>query len=344
MREDILVRRVGRAGRITLNRPEALNALTYDMCLRIEAALDTWKTDDQIALVVIDAVGERAFSAGGDIAVMYETGRAGDFAYGRKFWADEYRMNAKVFNFPKPYVAFMQGYTMGGGVGVSCHGSHRVVGDSSRIAMPECGIGLIPDVGGSFLLAHAPGHLGEYLGTTGTRMGPGDAIHAGFADYYIPEAEWPALISTLEEDGDCRAIENAARPQPPASLADRQSAVDEHFAGASIFDIVLSLEGCDDDFCTQTLAALRKHSPLSVACTIEVIHRVRGFDRIEPALEQEYHFTWRAAESGDFLEGIRAAIIDKDRAPKWRHKRIEDVTESDMQDMLKPLPPGALEF
>ena len=188
---DILIRKIGRAGRITLNRPDALNALTYAMIHDIEAALDAWRDDDEVALVVIDAAGEKAFSAGGDIAEMYRTGTAGDFAYGRTFWADEYRVNAKIAEYPKPYVAFMQGFTMGGGVGVSCHGSHRVVGESSRIAMPECGIGLIPDVGGSFLLARAPGRLGEYLGTTGTRMGPGDAIFAGFADLFIPEAAGP---------------------------------------------------------------------------------------------------------------------------------------------------------
>jgi enoyl-CoA hydratase len=140
---------------------------------------------------VIDAAGDKAFCAGGDIAEMYATGTAGDFDYGRRFWADEYRMNAKLFNFPKPVVTFLQGFTMGGGVGVGCHGSHRIVGDSSQIAMPECGIGLVPDVGGSLILARAPGRLGEYLGTTAARMGPGDAIHAGFADYYIPEDAGP---------------------------------------------------------------------------------------------------------------------------------------------------------
>ena len=183
---DIHIRTTGRAGRITLNRPDALNALTYEMCLAIEAAIDAWATDAQIALVIIDAVGDRAFCAGGDIQEMYDTATRGNFEYGRKFWADEYRLNNKIAHFPKPYIAFMQGFTMGGGVGVSAHGSHRIVDDASRIAMPECAIGLVPDVGGSVLLACAPGRLGEYLGTTGTRMGPADAIHAGFADHYIP--------------------------------------------------------------------------------------------------------------------------------------------------------------
>ena len=156
MTDDILIRRQGRAGRITLNRPKALNALTYGMCLEIDRALRAWADDPEVACVVIDAVGERAFCAGGDIQVMYETGTAGDYAYGRRFWADEYRMNAQIAEYPKPYIALMQGFTMGGGVGVACHGSHRIVGRSSRIAMPECAIGLVPDVGGSALLARAP--------------------------------------------------------------------------------------------------------------------------------------------------------------------------------------------
>lgn len=183
---DIDIRVEGKIGRITLNRPKALNAMTYEMGLAIEAALDDWANAPDVALILIDAVGDKAFCAGGDIQEMYDTASNGDFEYGRNFWADEYRMNAKLANFPKPYIALMQGFTMGGGVGISCHGSHRVVCENSQIAMPECNIGLVPDVGGTLLLARAPGRLGEYLGTTAARMGAGDAIYAGFADYYIP--------------------------------------------------------------------------------------------------------------------------------------------------------------
>ena len=344
MSDDILIRRQGRAGRITLNRPQALNAVTWEMCLAIERALDAWREDDEVALVVIDAAGERAFSAGGDIAEMYRTASRGDYVYGRRFWADEYRMNAKIANYPKPYVAFMQGFTMGGGVGVSCHGTHRIVGDSSRIAMPECGIGLVPDVGGSLLLARAPGRLGEYLGTTGTRMGPGDAIHAGFADFYIPEADWPALIEALETSGDADLIAAAARPAPESPLKALQTGIDDFFAGETIADIVRLLEHRGGDFAEATLETLRRHCPLSLACTIEIIHRVRGLGTIEAALGMEYRFTWRAAEMGDFVEGIRAAIIDKDRTPKWQHARIEDVSLLDVGRMLMPLGENALKI
>ncbi|MEM7643436.1 MAG: enoyl-CoA hydratase/isomerase family protein, partial [Pseudomonadota bacterium] len=179
LQTDIHIRKEGRAGRITLDRPDALNALTWDMCLEIEKALDLWHLDDDVHLLLIDGAPGRAFCAGGDIAEMHAAGTRGDYAYGQRFWADEYRMNAKLFRFPKPVVTFLHGFTMGGGVGVGCHASHRITDDTSRIAMPECAIGLVPDVGGTLILARAPGRLGEYLGTTGHRMGPGDAIHAG---------------------------------------------------------------------------------------------------------------------------------------------------------------------
>ena len=196
---DIRIRKEGRAGRITLDRPQALNALTHAMALGIDAALDAWRDDPEVAVSLIDATGARAFCAGGDLQEIYAAGRRGDFDYPRRFWAEEYRMNATIARYPKPYVALMQGYVMGGGVGVASHGSHRVVGDTSRIAMPECGIGLIPDVGGTLLLAQAPGRLGEYLGLSGHRMGPGEAIAAGFADHYVPEADWPALAERLQQ-------------------------------------------------------------------------------------------------------------------------------------------------
>ena len=288
-----------------------------------------------MALVIIDATGDKAFSAGGDIADMYRSGTEGDFAYGRRFWSDEYRLNAKIAEYPKPYVAFMQGFTMGGGVGVSCHGSHRVVGDGSRIAMPECGIGLIPDVGGSFILAKAPGRLGEYLGTTGTRMGPADAIHAGFADLYLPEDSWPALIAELENTGDASLIEG--QTPPPGLLEDREPFVATHFRGATLGDVMRSLDTDRSDLSAETRKAIMRGSPLATTCAYEAIGRVRGATSIRRALEMEYRFTFRAMEHGDFIEGIRAAIIDKDRNPHWRHLRPEDVSPAEVAKMLMPL-------
>jgi 3-hydroxyisobutyrate dehydrogenase len=341
---DIDIRIAGRAGRITLSRPKALNAMSYEMCLAIEAAFDAWRGDDAVALIVIDAAGDKAFCAGGDIAELYETGTKGDFAYGQRFWADEYRLNAKIYRYPKPVVSFLQGYTMGGGVGIGCHGSHRVVGDTSQIAMPECGIGLVPDVGGSFMLARAPGRLGEYLGTTAARMGPGDAIYAGFADIYVPEANWPALIAKVEETGSTDALPAKGKDAPDAPLRDAQGRIDAHFASGALAQIKASLDAEDSDFARATPKSMSRNSPLSMACAIEMIGRLRGRSlSIETALDMEYRFTFRAMDKGDFLEGIRAAIIDKDRNPKWQYAG-DDVPASAVDAMLQPLGDNALKL
>jgi enoyl-CoA hydratase len=337
MSEEIHIRKEGRAGRITLNRPGALNALTWEMCRRIEGALADWRDDAQVALLVIDAAGEKAFCAGGDIAEMYATGTAGDYDYGRRFWADEYRMNAALFDFPKPVATFLQGFTMGGGVGVGCHGSHRIVGETSVIAMPEVGIGLVPDVGGSLILARAPGRLGEYLGVTAARMGPGEAIHAGFADYFLPEAGWEALKEELVQTGDWTAVDRAALPAPESALAASRAEIDSAFAGSALRDIVNALTASGSDFAAAALKAMARNSPLSMACTVDLIRRVRGRDTIEAALEMEYRFTARAMEKGDFLEGIRAAIIDKDRKPRWRHESLVGASNAEVSAMLLPL-------
>ncbi|MXU65881.1 enoyl-CoA hydratase/isomerase family protein [Oceanomicrobium pacificus] len=332
---DIHTRIEGACGRITLQRPETLNALSHPMVLQIEEALDAWATDDRVRMVLVDAEGPRAFSAGGDLQSMYETGRKQNWEFGRRFWRDEYRLNAKIFNFSKPYAALMQGFTMGGGVGISCHGSHRIVGDTSRIAMPECAIGLIPDVGGTLILARAPGRLGEYLGTTGQRMGAGDAIHAGFADYYIPEADWPALTAELEQTGDWTRIDAAARPVPDSPLADDQARIDASFAGETIWDILRALP--DDGWGDGVRDRLAAQCPLSAACTVELVHRARALDRIDYALLQEYRFTSRSASEGDFIEGIRAAIIDKDGRPNWSPATLGDLTPAAVTHMLRPL-------
>ncbi len=339
---DIHIRREGRAGRITLARPKALNALSYEMCLAIDTALRTWRDDDRVALVLIDAEGDKAFCAGGDIAEMYATGTAGDYTYGRRFWADEYRMNACLAEYTKPVVSLLQGFTMGGGVGVGCHASHRVVGQSSQIAMPECGIGLVPDVGGSYLLARAPGGMGAYLGMTGARMGPGDAIRAGFADIYIEEQAWADVKSALVATGDVRALEGTAAPD--TRFADQQATIDAAFGASTPQAVEEVLQADGSDFATQALTALRRAAPLSVACTHAMLRNLADTATIRDALAQEYRFTWRAMAQADFLEGIRAAIIDKDRSPNWRHARLEDVTEGEIAAMLASLGPDELSF
>lgn len=340
---DINIRKTGKTGRITFTRPKALNAMSYEMCIAIEEALDQWASDDDVKMIVIDAEGEKAFCAGGDIAELYETGTNGNYAFGQKFWADEYRMNAKMFDFPKPVAAFMQGFTMGGGVGVGCHGSHRVVGDTSQIAMPECGIGLVPDVGGSYILAHAPGRLGEYLGLTAARLNAGDAIHAGFADYYIPEAQWPDLIEKIEATGDWSLIDEAAKHIDPGPITAQAAEIDAEFGGETLLDIVNALNAADSDFARDTLKKLSRNSPLAMGCALEIIHRVRANGTIHGALDQEYRFTYRAMEHGDFLEGIRAQIIDKDRSPQWKHE-LDKLPVMAVSQMLMPLGDAALTF
>lgn len=330
---DIIIRIEGRAGRITLNRPDALNALTYDMVLAIEGALDDWRGVD-IDLVMIDAMGVRAFCSGGDIADMYHSGQVGDLSYGRQFWRDEYRLNAKLFEYSKPVVSFLQGFTMGGGVGVGCHGSHRIVGESSQIAMPECGIGLVPDVGGSMMLARSSGHLGEYLGLTGARMGPADAVFAGFADGFIPEVHWDAVKDRLIK-GDITAIQYAL--PPTGHLQVQQAEIDRHFSTSSLAEIENSLRRSNTVFAVKARKELGRPAPLAMACCLAILRGLRGVDGIRPALEQEYRFTYRAVEQGDFIEGIRAAIIDKDRSPKWAHPTISDLRREDVDRMLEPL-------
>ena len=341
---DIDIRVTGRAGRITLTRTKALNALSYDMCLAVDAALKDWATDDAIDLVVMDAEGEKAFCAGGDIAELYQTGREGNFDYGRRFWRDEYRMNARIFEYPKPVVSFLQGFVMGGGVGLGCHGTHRVVGDSTKIAMPEVGIGLIPDVGGTLMLALAPGRLGEYLGLTGARMAAADAIHAGFADHYIPEDAWPDLIRQLEETGRTDNLVEAAKDAGESPLAAQQAEIDRCFGGEALGDILTDLGHAASAFAQDTLKLLQRNAPLSMAATVEMLHRLRaGTMSIRKALELEYRFTHRAMEKGDFLEGIRAQIIDKDRQPKWQYAD-RDVPTTAVSQMLMPLGADTLRF
>jgi len=339
---DISIRIEGKTGRITLQRPDALNAMTHAMCLEIERALDAWVNTPEVKLIVFDADGARAFCAGGDIAELYETGMKGDFAYGQRFWADEYRLNAKIFAYPKPVVSFLQGFTMGGGVGIGCHGSHRIVGETSQIAMPECGIGLVPDVGGSLMLALAPGRLGEYLGLTGTRMGADDAIYAGFADLFIAQEHWPDLITDLEHHADLGALEAAKAPAPTGVLRAQQPDIDRLFTGERLSDILTDLRTDGGDLAQGALKKMGRNAPLAMACAVEIIHRLRGSTlSIEKALDLEYRYTYRAMEHGDFLEGIRAQIIDKDRTPRWLYSDAA-VPAVAVSKMLMPLGKDAL--
>ena len=341
---DILVRTEGRVGCITLNRPQALNALTYDMAMAIDRALRSWSADPGVDMVLIDGAGEKAFCAGGDIQDLYRSGRSGDFGYGRRFWSDEYRMNARLANFPKPYVALMDGYVMGGGVGVSAHGSHRVVTERTRLAMPECTIGLVPDVGASWRLAHAPGHVGDYVGLTGARLGPADAIYAGLADGIVPSSGLASLRQALIDAADPAVLAEFWDDPGDGVLMGQRRQIDSAFGYPTLAETVHRLETEEGEWAAGTARLLRQACPISLACAFEIIRAARRATRIEDALRMEYRFVSRCMEHGNFLEGVRAAVIDKDRKPNWEPARLEDVGAETVALMLSPAEGGDLEF
>lgn len=319
---DIHVRIEGRVGRMTLSRPQALNAVNQAIVDAMTEALLAWEKDERIALVLVDAEGEKAFSAGGDLAFVYRHGKAGDIETPNRFWRDEYRLNALIDRYPKPYVAIMDGIVMGGGVGISAHGSHRVVTDNSMVAMPECAVGLVTDVGGSRLLRQAPGHMGEYLGLTGTRMKGEDAIYAGFADFYVHRRRLDDLKAALVEAGDVTALDHFAEAPPPSALAARQQDIDRIFSAPTLPGILDRLRADGSEWALKSLDSIEKGSPLSA---LMILSAVREASSIETALRNEYRFVSRVLEHGDFLEGIRAIVVDKDRKPVWRHQSISAV-------------------
>lgn len=307
------------------------------MCLEIEAALARWKPDDDVRVVLIDAAGDRAFCAGGDISEMYHSGIRGDHSYGLRYWLDEYRLNAMMATWTKPIITFLHGFTMGGGVGTGCLASHRIVGRSSRIAMPECSIGLVPDTGGSWLLARAPGRLGECLALTGMRMNPGDAIHCGFADMYCEEETWPDLRSELCRTGDADLPSRHASDPPAGRLIGLHDEVNTIFSAPSLQTIMERLQSREDDFTSECLRSMKASSPISMHCALELVRRQRNTSHIRQALELEFRFTYRAAEHGDFIEGIRARIIDRGTDPVWKHSGLTSVETREVDAMLAPL-------
>lgn len=332
---DVRCRIEGDVGRVTLNRPKALNALSHEMCLEIEVALDAWR--GRVSCVVIDAEGDKAFCAGGDIAALYQSAQRGDIEYGRGFWQDEYRLNAKLSDYPVPVVSFLQGFVMGGGVGLGCHVSHRIVCETTKVAMPECGIGLIPDVGGSLILANAPGQFGAYLGLTGARLSGGDAITCGFADTFVSYESWPEIKRQLVETGDVAVIAEMKEAAPDSEIALNSEECVQHFSHSSVLAIEDSLKAQNTEFSQRALKGLHRGAPLAACCCLEVLKLLRGTDDLRTALALEFRFTARAVAQGDFPEGIRAAIVDKDNAPRWAHDSIHAVTERDIAVMLADL-------
>lgn len=324
---DVWTRVEGRVGHITLNRPKALNALTQPMVAVVQKALSQWSRDDGVALVLIDAEGDKAFCGGGDLSGLYCSGKDGDFATGQEFWRDEYRLNRTIATYAKPYIALMDGFVLGGGVGVSAHGSHRIVTEASVIAMPECAIGLIPDAGGSHLLAMAPGHTGEYLGLTGARMTAQDAIFAGFADTFVHRHRLAALKAAIIAQGSHAAIHDFAQHPLPSALQQRRGDIDAIFCLPTLLAIMERLKAHGSQWAQQAFDAIAVGSPLSVAATFAAIRNARAHGTLDTALRDEYRFASRAMQHGDFLEGVRAIVIDKDRNPRWSHVNIGSVPD-----------------
>ncbi|MEU1673268.1 enoyl-CoA hydratase/isomerase family protein [Streptomyces roseifaciens] len=340
--DAVLLRREGRAGRITLNRPRTINALTHAMVRRIRAALDAWEHDDAVTTVVLDGAGERGLCAGGDVRAVHDDVRAGRSAGAGEFWRDEYRLNARIAAYPKPYVALMDGLVMGGGVGLSAHGGIRVVTERSAVAMPETAIGFAPDVGGTYLLSRAPGELGTHLALTTSRMGPGDAVRAGFADHFVPAARLAEFAAALAVAEPAEAVRAFAAPVPAGELAAQQDWIDHCYAAGTVEEILVRLTGSGVAEAGKAAEAILGKSPTALKVTLSALRRARRLPGLPEVLEQEYRVICASLADPDLLEGIRAQVVDKDRTPRWVPARLEDVTDADVERHFAPVDGGGL--
>lgn len=344
---ETLVERQGALGRIRLNRPKALNSLTLQMVRDIEAALDDFEHDPAIAAVLVTGEGERGLCAGGDIRAIYDGGKAGSNEP-VTFWREEYQLNARIGRFPKPYVVVMDGIVMGGGVGISVYGSHRIVTERTRFAMPETGIGFFPDVGASWFLTRQTNEFGTYVGLTGEPLGAADAILVGLADVFIRSERLPALTQALASlparsprAAISTTIASFAETPPAGILEPQRQAIDSLFAFDTIEDILAALLADGSSFAEKLLSGLSVKSPLSLKVTLRLLRLGRKTERLEDCLEREFAATAVVLRSHDFYEGVRAAVIDKDRNPQWRPARLADVSAADVdayfQSSAQPL-------
>ncbi|MFG2212365.1 enoyl-CoA hydratase/isomerase family protein [Streptomyces sp. NPDC048638] len=328
--DSVLVHTDGRAGYLTLNRPRALNALTHPMVRRIDEALDAWERDPAVTTVVIGGAGDRGLCAGGDIRAIHDDARAGGGAASHAFWRDEYRLNVRIARYPKTCVALMDGIVMGGGVGVSAHGDVRIVTERSRVAMPETGIGFVPDVGGTFLLSRTPGELGTHLALTGAAVGATDALLCGLADHFLPAEHLPEFAAALAGTDVARALHRYAVPAPDGELSENRAWIDACYAAGSVEEIVERLEASGEQGAKQAAQTLMSRSPTALKVTLAALRRARGLGSLEEVMDQEYRVSCTALVGHDLVEGVRAQIIDKDRAPRWSPARLEDVSDAEV--------------
>jgi len=326
---NVVARVDGALGHLTLDRPRALNALDVGMVRALAAALDAWEHDPEVETVLIDGAGDRGLSAGGDIRALYDQIVAGDAASASEFFREEYALNARIAEYPKPVVALADGITMGGGVGLACHATVRVATERSRIAMPETRIGFTPDVGGSLLLARAPGRLGEYLALTGATMGAADAVHAGFADHVVPSARLGELRDALARRADPGSAAELVllfdETPEPSGLAAARGWIDDAFAADTVVAVVDRLRASGIEEAERTAGLITELSPTALVVALEAVRRARALD-LRGALAQEYGLvSWFARTQPDLVEGIRAQVVDKDRAPRWQPPTLADL-------------------
>lgn len=339
-RPDIRFTRRGVAGIVTLNRPQALNALTHDMVLRLAARLSAWRDDATVERVVVTAAGGRAFCAGGDVKAIYELGRNGEHGRALAFWRDEYALNTQIKRFPKPYVALIDGIVMGGGVGISVHGSHRVAGDRFVFAMPEVGIGLFPDVGGTWFLPRLRGLIGTYCALTGERLDAADALLAGVATHRVASERFGALTEALCASGSTDDIvAGFAQPAGEAPLAARQAVIGRLFAPDRVEDILGRLDaeaGADAAWAHGLARAIRSKAPRSLKVALAQMRRGLLWT-FEDCMRAEFRLVSRFVYEHDFYEGVRAAVIDRDNRPCWKPATLDEVTDADIDDHFAPL-------
>jgi enoyl-CoA hydratase len=322
--DEILFSREGRIGLVTLNRPQALNALNRAMCVALHRQLQDWAMDDAVEAVVVEGAGDRAFCAGGDVVGLHRDGRAGSPDW-EGFFHDEYRMNQAIAHYPKPYVALVDGISMGGGVGISVHAPYRVATERTLFAMPETGIGLIPDVGGTHALARFPGEFGTWAGLTGARVKGGDCVAIGYCTHFVPSAEIPALRERLAHSHESIAEVLATFDSDPGelSLPALRDGIDYLFSENQVEDILDKLDD-GDDWAREQAALIRRMSPTSLKLTLHGLRAAEGAS-IEACLRLEYRMVSGIKSGHDFYEGVRAQLIDKDRSPRWSPDSFADV-------------------
>ncbi len=337
MTSEIQSRVIGNLGHITLNRPKALNALTFDMCEEITRLLVAWEHDPKIGAVLIDGAGERAFCAGGDVILLHDSGKAGDDR-AENFWRMEYALNELIHRYSKPYITLIDGFVMGGGVGLSVHGRLRIAGDATMFAMPETGIGYFPDVGGTYFLPRLGMDIGQWLGLTGARLDAGQSCAVGVANAFVPSAQHPDLIEALGRatlDGSDSAVANVIMgfvTAPPASAAIPDAV--KAFSEKTVPAILRALDTDGSEWAAKQAKTIRRKSPLAMSVTFEAIRRGAKMN-FKEVMTQELDLSLGFLKTQDFYEGIRAQLIDKDRNPKWSHEDVGAVTEAQVQRVFR---------